>query len=176
MENVINKDLKIYDVAIIGGGAGGIFASTSANYFNLTSILIEKKSYLGGQPVELYPNKFIYDFPCFYEIKSSEVIKKLMEQNSKYENSHIELETNILNITKVLIDEKELFLFETNKNSFYSKTIILASGNGAFNPRKLEINDTPIDSKFIHYSLNLNTNIYKNKKILVLGGGDSAVE
>ncbi|BAC43930.1 NAD(P)/FAD-dependent oxidoreductase [Malacoplasma penetrans] len=172
----MNEDLRIYDVAIVGGGAGGIFASTISNYFNLNSILIEKKSYLGGQPMELYPNKFIYDFPCFFEIKSSDVIKKLIQQNKEQKNSNIQLDTDILNITWQTINEQELFLFETNKNSFYAKKIILASGNGSFNPRKLEINNEPIDSPFIHYSLNLETEIYKNKKILVLGGGDSAVE
>ncbi|MDE7112076.1 MAG: hypothetical protein K2N92_00600, partial [Malacoplasma sp.] len=88
-----NSEKKIYKIAIIGGGAGGIFASTIANYFNISNILLEKRSSLGGQPIELYPNKFIYDFPCFPEIKSSEVIKKLIEQNNKYENSNIK--TNI---------------------------------------------------------------------------------
>ncbi|MDE7099598.1 MAG: NAD(P)/FAD-dependent oxidoreductase, partial [Malacoplasma sp.] len=52
----------------------------------------------------------------------------------------------------------------------------IATGNGTFNPRKLEINDQEIVSNSINYSINLNTNVYKNKKIIILGGGDSAVE
>ena len=171
-----NSEKKIYKIAIIGGGAGGIFASTIANYFNISNILLEKRSSLGGQPIELYPNKFIYDFPCFPEIKSSEVIKKLIEQNNKYENSNIKTNIDIKNIYEINFQNNLYFLFETNQEEFLAEKIIIATGNGTFNPRKLEINNQEIISKLINYSIDLNTSVYKNKKIIVLGGGDSAVE
>lgn len=171
-----NSEKKIYKIAIIGGGAGGIFASTIANYFNISNILLEKRSSLGGQPIELYPNKFIYDFPCFPEIKSSEVIKKLIEQNNKYENSNIKTNIDIKNIYEINFQNNLYFLFETNQEEFLAEKIIIATGNGTFNPRKLEINNQEIISKLINYSIDLNASVYKNKKIIVLGGGDSAVE
>ncbi|MDE7112237.1 MAG: NAD(P)/FAD-dependent oxidoreductase, partial [Malacoplasma sp.] len=68
------------------------------------------------------------------------------------------------------------FLFETNQEEFLAEKIIIATGNGTFNPRKLEINNQEIISKLINYSIDLNASVYKNKKIIVLGGGDSAVE
>ena len=176
MNNPMNNQKKIYKIAIIGGGAGGIFASTTASYFNLPNILLEKKSALGGQPIELYPNKFIYDFPCFSEIKSSDVIKKLVEQNSKYDIANIQTEIDIENIYEVNFETKPYFLFETSKGTFLAEKIIIATGNGSFNPRKLEINNQEVKSNLINYSINLNTDVYKDKKIIVLGGGDSAVE
>lgn len=176
MTNLKTNQKKIYKIAIIGGGAGGIFASTMASYFNLSNILLEKKSSLGGQPIELYPNKHIYDFPCFPEIKSSEVIKKLIIQNNKYENACIKTDVDIKNIYEVNFKDNPYFLFETNQETFLAEKIIIATGNGSFNPRKLEINNVEIKSNLINYSIELNKNIYKNKKIIVLGGGDSAVE
>lgn len=173
--NKINEKI-VYDVAIIGAGAGGLFAGTNANFLNLTSIILEKKSYIGGQPMELYPNKYIYDFPGFEKIKSSEIIKKIAEQVMSKHNTKIVTNVDIKDIKLVEINHEELFDFETSKFSFYSKKIIIATGNGSFSPRKLEINNKEIDSDFIHYSLSINHEIYSNKKIVVLGGGDSAVE
>ena len=74
--------MNIYEtkILIIGGGAAGIFASTVASFFKNENILIEKNPFLGGQPIQIYPNKYIYDFPCFTKIKSNEVINQLINQ------------------------------------------------------------------------------------------------
>lgn len=173
--NKLNEKI-VYDVVIIGGGAGGLFAATNASTLNLSSIILEKKSYVGGQPMELYPNKYIYDFPGFPKIKSSEIIKKIYDQTKSWENIKIELEVDINDIKLEVIDDIEYFLFETSKSSFYSRKIIIATGNGSFTPRKLDVNNVEVESKYIHYSLEFDHSIYTNKKIVVLGGGDSAVE
>lgn len=179
METKLNN--KIFEVAIIGGGAGGLFASTTADFFNFENVLIEQKPYLGGQPLELYPNKYIYDFPCFSEIKSNDVIKMLIEQQKKCSKNTTLLETQIIDITQCKI-EHDIPGFEIkikNNSNFYTmlaKNIIIATGNGSFNPKKLEINNKEILDNFIHYSVELSSDIYKNKKIVVLGGGDSAVD
>lgn len=171
-----NVDKKNYDVLIIGGGAGGLFASTTANFFNLKNVIVEQKNYLGGQPLELYPNKYIYDFPCFEKIKSSDVIKKLIEQQNKGEYNDIMLDTKIININKTHLEQELVYEIETNKNNFIAKHIIIATGNGSFNPKKLEVDGKFFENDNIHYSVNVASDLYKDKKIVVLGGGDSAVD
>lgn len=171
-----NIDKEIYDVLIIGGGAGGLFASTTANFFNLKNVIIEQKSYLGGQPVELYPNKYIYDFPCFQKIKSNEVIKKLIEQQQAGKFNEIRLNTIITDVEQQKINDEDGFFIQTNNGNLYAKNIIIATGYGSFNPRKLEINGKEINHDDIHYSVNVVSDIYKDKKIVILGGGDSAVD
>lgn len=167
---------EIYDVLVIGGGASGIFASSTANFFDMKTILIEQKPYLGGQPMELYPNKYIYDFPCFPKIKSSNVIKMLVEQLNQYD-TEILLDTQIRDIEQKEINNDCLYEVKTVCNKcFFAKNIIIASGNGSFNPKKLEINGSIFDEENIHYSVNKSIDIYRNKNIVVLGGGDSAVD
>ncbi|MCF0217434.1 MAG: NAD(P)/FAD-dependent oxidoreductase [Malacoplasma sp.] len=176
MTNLNDIKTNLIDVAIIGAGAGGIYASTMAHYFKLKNIVLEKNEYIGGQPIEIYPNKFIYDFPCFYEIKSSDVIKKLLIQNQTYNKDSIKTNVEIFNISVVKFEQEQYFYFQTSYQNFYARNIIIATGNGFFKPRKLEINNVVIDSKLIHYVVGINTAIYQNKKIVILGGGDSAVE
>lgn len=178
MNNTENK--KIYKVAIIGGGAGGLFASTTADFFDFDNIIIEQKPYLGGQPLELYPNKYIYDFPCFKAIKSNDVIKMLIEQQEATEKSTVLLNTKVIDVKETKFDEEPGFEIVVESNSqqsrIYCENIIIATGNGSFNPRKLEIDNVEINHELIHYSVDITSSTYQNKKVIVLGGGDSAVD
>ena len=172
----MSNEIKKYDVLIIGGGAGGLFASTTANFFGLKNILIEQKPYLGGQPMDLYPNKYIYDFPCFKQIKSSEILKLLINQQKNDKFNTLLLNTTIKDVQKKEEDEQFFYQITLDNDVFLTKNIIIATGYGNFNPKKLEINNIIYENDFIHYSVNMNKNIYLNKKIVVLGGGDSAVD
>lgn len=170
--------MNCYEVVIIGGGCAGLFASSTANFFEMSNLIIEQKPYLGGQPLELYPNKYVYDFPCFIEIKSSDIIKKLIDQQ-KNGNGEILLSTKITHIEPFILNDVEGYKIHTNNKSnevIFCKNIIIATGNGSLNPKKLEINGVEIVHDCIHYNVNVSSDIYKNKKIVILGGGDSAVD
>lgn len=173
------KQVQIHEtkILIIGGGAAGIFAAITASFFKNNNILIEKNPFLGGQPVQIYPNKYIYDFPCFSKIKSNEVINLLINQLndakfSKYFTSCYP--TEIKKIHNNL--NEDLFCVSTNNIHIHCEYIILATGNGSFSPIKLTIDEKEIESNKIHYTVSPNIELYKNKKIVILGGGDAAVE
>lgn len=72
-----------YKIAIIGGGAGGVFASCMASFFGLKHIVLEKNTYLGGQVMELYAYKPVYDFPSYQEILAGELMQRLIKQQQK---------------------------------------------------------------------------------------------
>lgn len=171
-----DKNLNLYSIMIIGGGAGGLFASSTSNFFGLSNIIIEQKPYLGGQPIELYPNKYVYDFPCFKKIKAGELISMLINQQKESNYSKVSLNDQIISISESMLEDEKIFFVQTKKNSFFTKNIIVASGNGAFAPNKLEVNGSIIEDACIQYSVDLSLDLYKNKKIVILGGGDSAVD
>ncbi|MBD5445916.1 MAG: NAD(P)/FAD-dependent oxidoreductase [Mycoplasma sp.] len=170
--------MNIYEtkILIIGGGAAGIFASTVASFFKNENILIEKNPFLGGQPIQIYPNKYIYDFPCFTKIKSNEVINQLINQLNEAKFSKYYTDCFPIEIRKIIKDNQEFFHVTTNQGVIHCQYIILATGNGSFAPIKLTINEKEIESQKIHYAVSSNTDLYKDKRIVVLGGGDAAIE
>ncbi|MGR3742071.1 NAD(P)/FAD-dependent oxidoreductase [Companilactobacillus sp. DQM5] len=161
---------EIYDIAIIGGGPAGIFASYYAQLRNLKTCVIESLPSLGGQPNTLYAQKKIYDVAGFLGITGEELTQKLTEQTNIF-NYDIFTETTI----KEIIDENDIKILKSNNSDIYAKTVIIAIGNGAFNPRKLAVEyGTDLKNNIDYFVTDINK--YKNKDVLVAGGGDSAVD
>lgn len=159
-------------VAIIGGGPGGLFAASTLSFFKYDNCIIEQNEYLGGQLTQLYPNKPVYDFPTQYGITANGIIDKLIEQINQYDTTQIFLSNTVVDIVKV--DEK--YVITTNKNIIECEYIILATGIGAFTPNKLVVKEQTFEADNIHYTVSTNNKIYQNKKVVVLGGGDSAID
>lgn len=159
------------DIIIIGGGPVGIYASTLASLHGLNGLLIEGLHNLGGQLSSLYPEKDIVDLPGFKSITAQGFINELLNQNNNLTNK---LDTHI-NETFLNYEKKEdYFIIKTNKNEYQTKTILLVSGMGVFVPRKIGL-DNENQFKNIIYSIQ-NKNLYKDKEMVILGGGDSAVD
>lgn len=171
-------DTNIYEtqILIVGGGAAGMFAAITASFYKFENILIEKNPFLGGQPIQIYPNKDIYDFPGYAKIKSNEVINNINNQLQEAKYTKTFVNTYPTSIKRLIKDDKEMFLVKTNNFQILCEYIILSTGNGSFTPIKLVINEKEIESDKIHYAVSKDTNQYENKKIIVLGGGDAAVE
>lgn len=161
-----------FRVAIIGGGVAGIHMASSLNYFNVSNCIIETNEYLGGQPIQLYPNKPIHDFPGYTSILSQDIVNNLLEQLNSYNKTEIYLKTKINDITF----ENDLYVIKTNDMLIEAEFIIISTGIGLFLPNKLEINNVVYESNRIEYTVDANINKYKNKRIVVLGGGDSAID
>lgn len=167
----MNKQ-EIVDIAIIGGGPVGLFAAFYAGLRQATVKIIESLPQLGGQPGMLYPEKMIYDIPAYPEILAGDLINNLKEQLARFEQTQICLGEEAFQLHQV----DQLFEIVTPKQKHYAKSVIIASGNGAFRPRKLEIENALLyENTNLHYFVN-NIEQFRNKTVAICGGGDSAVD
>lgn len=158
----------IYDITIIGGGPAGLFAAFYAHLRQAKVKIIDSLPQLGGQPAILYPEKAILDIPAYASLTGQELTDKLLEQLAPFDTT-ICLEESLLDIAY-----GDCLTLTTSKSQHQTKALILAMGAGAFKPRPLEIEGAE-DFDNIHYHVS-NLQQYKQKNIIVLGGGDSAVD
>ncbi|MBF0818747.1 NAD(P)/FAD-dependent oxidoreductase [Streptococcus acidominimus] len=159
---------ELYDITIIGGGPVGLFTAFYAHLRQARVKIIESLPQLGGQPAILYPEKNILDIPAFPRLTGQELTDRLLEQLQPFETSIC------LNETVTGITQGEHFTIITSKGEHASKAIIIAMGGGAFKPRPLEIEQAD-DFENIHYHV-ANIQQYADQDVVVLGGGDSAVD
>ncbi len=160
------------DVVIIGAGPIGLFAVHQLGIKGLKSEVIDNLDKAGGQCIELYPDKPIYDIPAVPECSGMSLIDNLLEQIKPF-GSKIHLNERVQEIK----EEKGLWTLKTsNKKTFTTPNIIIAGGVGSFEPRKLPLKElTKFENKSVFYSVT-NKNLFKNKKISIFGGGDSALD
>ena len=160
------------DVVIIGAGPVGLFAVHHLGIKGLKSEVIDNLDKAGGQCIELYPDKPIYDIPAVPECSGKSLTENLLKQIKPF-GSNVHLNERVQEIK----EEKGSWILKTNKNkTFFSPNIIIAGGVGSFEPRKLPLQEmTKFEGKSVFYSVN-NKNIFKNKKISIFGGGDSALD
>ncbi|NEW61996.1 SidA/IucD/PvdA family monooxygenase [Granulicatella sp. zg-ZJ] len=160
---------EIFDITIIGGGPIGLFTAFYAHLRQAKVKIIESLHQLGGQPIMLYPEKTILDVPAYPRLTGQTLSEKLLEQLSPFDTT-VCLNETVLHIEK----ENEHFVLTTNQGTHFTKTVIIAIGAGAFKPRTLDLEG--IDTfENIHYHVQ-NIEQYKDKDVVVLGGGDSAVD
>lgn len=164
-------DSELYDVTIIGGGPTGLFASFYGGLRDLKVKIIDSLPQLGGQLMELYPDKYIYDIGGLPKILAKDLVANLEEQ-AAYSNPTICLEETAIALKKL----PDYFALTTDKNVHYSKTILLTSGIGSFQPRKLNVPGVAEhEGKNLHYNVK-SLEAFRNSDVLVLGGGDSALD
>ena len=161
----------MFDVIIIGAGPVGLFSTFYSSLRGLKTLTLESSNTYGGQLINIYPEKSIYDLAGIREIKAKDYINELYNQYLPYSKKNpIIYEIEIFEV----ISNNEYHIIKTNKGDFETKTILIASGNGCNSPRKLEVENAS-KCQNILYRLD-NIEKYKDKKIVVLGGGDSALD
>lgn len=166
------KNEKIYDVTIIGGGPAGLFSAFYGGMRQMKVKIIESMPQLGGQLSALYPEKYIYDVAGFPKISAQQLVDQLIEQASQFEPT-IVLDETVQNVKKI---EEQLFRITTDASVHLSKTIIITAGVGAFQPRRLKLNNAmAYEDKNLHYFID-DLQHFKDKNVAVFGGGDSAVD
>ena len=160
------------DVVIIGAGPVGLFAVHQLGIKGLKSEIIDNLDKAGGQCIELYPDKPIYDIPAVPECSGKSLTDNLLEQIKPF-GSKVHLNERVQEIK----EEKGLWFLKTNKNKiFITPNIIIAGGVGSFEPRKLPLKElTKFEGKSVFYSVT-DKSLFKNKKISIFGGGDSALD
>ncbi|GMA65599.1 NAD(P)/FAD-dependent oxidoreductase [Alicyclobacillus fastidiosus] len=163
---------SIKDILIIGGGPTGLFASFYCGMRNASCSIIDSLPTLGGQLATLYPEKYIYDVAGFPKIRAIELVKQLIQQSSE---SNPEV---YLNESVQALDRRENGLFElrTDKSIHFGRAVIICAGIGGFKPRPLPIdNANDYRNNGIYYFID-DLKKFENKKVLIVGGGDSAVD
>jgi thioredoxin reductase (NADPH) len=160
------------DAIIIGAGPTGLFAVHQLGIIGLKCEVIDNLDRSGGQCIELYPDKPIYDIPAIPECTGEELTNGLLKQIEPFK-AGFHLSQRVEEIKQ----ENNFWTLKTNKgNIFSAPNIIIAGGVGSFEPRKIALKEAEkFEGKQIFYSVT-NKNLFQNKKISIFGGGDSALD
>lgn len=161
------------DIIIIGAGPCGLFTVFEAGLLKLKCHLIDSLPQAGGQCTEIYPKKPIYDIPGFPSVLAGELVDNLMEQAAPFKPGFT-LGERAEHIEKLADDR---FKVTTNKGTEHIAPIIaIAGGLGCFEPRKPPVeNLASFEDKGVEYIIK-DPEFYRNKKVVISGGGDSALD
>jgi thioredoxin reductase (NADPH) len=161
------------DLLIIGAGPTGLFTVFEAGLLKLKCHLIDALPQPGGQCSEIYPKKPIYDIPAFPEILAGDLVDNLMEQIRPFEPGFT------LGERAETLDKQEdgSYIVTTNKGTkHHAPVVVIAGGLGSFEPRKPPIeNIRDFEDKGVAYMIKA-PEIYRDKKVVIAGGGDSALD
>lgn len=160
------------DILVVGSGPVGLFTVFQAGMLGMKTIVVDAMEKAGGQCIALYPEKPIFDIPAQPEISGSDLIDNLLKQAAPFHPQYL-LNQTVDSLTKT----GEGWLVKTSQGSeIQAKVIIIAAGCGAFGPNKpplAGIDD--YDNKSVFYFVNRRDD-FKDKTIVIAGGGDSAVD
>jgi len=161
------------DILIIGAGPTGLFAVFEAGLLKLKCHLIDALPQQGGQCSELYPKKPIYDIPAYPEILAGDLTHKLMEQCKQFEPGFT-LGERAETIEK---QDDGSFIVTTNKGTQHQAPVVaIAGGLGSFEPRKPKIDNlSDYEDHGVEYIIK-EPEFYRDKKVVIAGGGDSALD
>lgn len=173
MEPALKPEVIETDAVIVGAGPVGLFQVFELGLLEIKAHVIDSLAYPGGQCVELYPDKPIYDIPAVPVCTGQELTDNLLKQIAPFGATfHFEQE-----VTVVAKQDDGRFLVETSKGTrFLSKTIFIAAGVGAFQPRTLKVEGLEaFDGKQLFYSVKSPSD-FAGKNLVIVGGGDSALD
>ena len=160
------------DVLIIGAGPTGLFCAHQLGIIGLTCEIVDNLDKAGGQCIELYPDKPIYDIPAIPECTGEELTNNLIKQIKPF-NVNFHLNERVEELKKV---ENRWHVKTSGKKEFDVASIVIAGGVGSFEPRKFPIKECEkFEENSLFYSIKDKT-IFKDKTISIFGGGDSALD
>ena len=169
--------IKETDIIIVGAGPVGLFTVFEAGLLGLDCILIDNLDKIGGQCSELYPEKPIYDIPGVPNQTAQEHVNALLEQIKPF-NYEVFLNERVEVLEEINNDEISSWKIVTSeKKEFIAKSIFIAAGAGSFEPRRPPniLDPDKFVDKGVAYSVRSKEK-YKDKNLLIFGGGDSALD
>jgi len=162
----------VYDITIIGAGPAGLFAAFYAGMRQMKTKVVDALDQPGGQVAVLYPEKYVFDTPGFKKVLAKDLVRDLVEQAFQF-NAEVVLGERIVALRK----NDGVFELESEKGTVHrSKTVLVTAGVGAFAPNKLEAEGVAeFEGKGVFYFVK-DKSFFKGKNLLIVGGGDSAVD
>ncbi|MGH8063737.1 MAG: NAD(P)/FAD-dependent oxidoreductase [Candidatus Entotheonellia bacterium] len=166
------QEMDIFDITILGGGPVGLFGLFYAGLRGLRAKLIDSLAELGGQLITLYPEKYIYDAAGYPKVLAKDLVKSCVEQGLRF-NPAVCLEEKVIDLTH---HDDRLIQLRTDKEKHWTRAVVLAVGVGAFAPKKLELPAIDrLEGRGIYYFVK-EKEVFAGKTVLIVGGGDSAVD
>jgi ferredoxin/flavodoxin---NADP+ reductase len=174
----IETDTDIRDITIIGAGPVGLCTAFWAGMREASARIIDSLPEIGGQLTTLYPEKWIFDVPGHPRVLARDLVAQLREQIEPFEVPvHLEVTAESISYEGEG-DDRVVVLHTTDGQELRSRTVIVSGGHGAFEPKKLPISDVdmePWEGKGVHYLVG-DKHEFTNKRVLIVGGGDSACD
>ena len=160
------------DALIIGAGPTGLFTAHQLKLIGLSCEVVDNLDKIGGQCIELYPDKPIYDIPAVPECTGEELTNNLINQLKPFD-----IKFHLKERVEELKKEKDNWLVKTsNDKTFVTPNVIIAGGVGSFEPRKFPLKEcSKFENKSIFYSIK-DKKMFEGKTISIFGGGDSALD
>jgi thioredoxin reductase len=172
---VAERELK--DVTIIGGGPTGLFAAFYAGMRGASAQIIDALPALGGQLMALYPEKYIFDVAGFPKVLAKDLVRDMSAQALQF-GAAIHLGEIVTGLRRVPGEDggHGHFVLETPDHEYPTKTLVIAAGIGAFEPRKLGIEgEERFEEKGLYFKV-LDPRQFAGRRVLLVGGGDSAFD
>ena len=173
------SDNDIRDITVIGAGPVGLITAFWAGMREASARVIDSLPELGGQLTTLYPEKWIFDVPGFPRILAKDLVEDIRKQSIEQFDVPVHLETTADRVEyepDPEDPEKQILRLVTDQGDFLSRTIVIAGGHGAFEPKKLPDYDmTPWEGKGAYYLVGEKSE-FAGKRVVIVGGGDSACD
>jgi thioredoxin reductase (NADPH) len=170
-------DDKIYDLTIIGGGPTGLYCAFYAGLRQMSVKIVDSLPQLGGQLAALYPEKYIYDVGGFPKVLAKDLVQMMSDQALQY-GPAVCLSEKVTGLDRDESNEHGgVITLTTDKGRKHrSRTVVIAAGVGAFLPRKMDVPGLDeLEGRGVQYFVNETAHL-ANKRIVILGGGDSAFD
>jgi ferredoxin/flavodoxin---NADP+ reductase len=165
---------ELRDITVIGAGPVGLSAAFWAGMRQASVRIIDSLPELGGQCTTLYPEKWIFDVPGHPKVLARDLVAMLRAQALDQFDVPAHLETTATTISW----DDEAVTLHTDKGDLRSRTVIVAGGHGAFEPKRLPVSDVdmaPWEGRGAHYIVG-EKSVFEGKRVVIVGGGDSAFD
>lgn len=167
---------EVRDVTVIGAGPVGMSTAFWAGMREASSRIIDSLPELGGQLTTLYPEKWIFDVPGHPKVLARDLVEMLRVQSIEQFEVPVHLNTTAATISWEGEGEERVVVLHTDRGELRSRTVVVAGGHGAFEPKKLPGYDmTPWEGRGAHYIVG-EKSVFEGKRVMIVGGGDSACD
>jgi thioredoxin reductase (NADPH) len=166
----------VVDITILGAGPSGLAAAYYAGHRDASVRIIESLEQIGGQVAAVYPEKHVYDVAGYPKIQGQALVELCAEQGLQY-GPEVRLGEEVQTLDRLNENGEELLSVTTDKGGpFLSRALIITAGHGAFEPRKLGIEDIDAwEGKGLHYFVR-EKDVFRDRTCVIVGGGDSALD